>query len=91
MWMTPESISRIARSDYATLNYQKIRVILAHSNKNKHTLRFELLEGKNREIRNICEIFNLKVEKLKRISFGKYFLKTVPHANYKEIQINESY
>lgn len=76
---------------YATLNYQKPRVILAHSNKNKHTLRFELLEGKNREIRNICEIFNLKVEKLKRISFGKYFLKTVPHANYKEIQINESY
>ena len=48
-------------------------------------------EGKNREIRNICEIFNLKVEKLKRISFGKYFLKTVPHANFKEIKINESY
>jgi len=76
---------------YASLNYQKPKVILAHSNKNKHTLRFELLEGKNREIRNICEIFNLKVEKLKRISFGKYFLKTVPHANFKEIKINESY
>ena len=64
---------------------------MAHTNKNKHILRFELLEGKNREIRNICEIFNLKVEKLKRISFGKFFLKTVPHANYKVMQINESY
>ena len=76
---------------YATKIYKNPHVSLTYSNKNKHTLRFELKEGKNREIRNICEIFNLKVEKLKRISFGKFFLKTVPHANYKVMQINESY
>ena len=56
---------------------KKPHVSLAHSNKNKHTLRFELTEGKNREIRNICEIFNLKVEKLKRISFGQYKVKSI--------------
>ena len=72
---------------YSSIAYEKIKVVLAHSNKNKHTLRFELLEGKNREIRNICEIFNLKVEKLKRISFGKFILKTIPYSKYKEMKI----
>ena len=86
-----EKLKAMNQKIYSSFNYQKPKVIMAHTNKNKHTLRFELLEGKNREIRNICEIFNLKVEKLKRISFGKFFLKTVPHANYKVMQINESY
>ena len=86
-----EKLKAMNQKIYSSFNYQKPKVIIAHTNKNKHTLRFELLEGKNREIRNICEIFNLKVEKLKRISFGKFFLKTVPHANYKVMQINESY
>ncbi len=86
-----EKLKAMNQKIYSSFNYQKPKVIMAHTNKNKHILRFELLEGKNREIRNICEIFNLKVEKLKRISFGKFFLKTVPHANYKVMQINESY
>jgi len=76
---------------YATKIYKNPHVSLTHSNKNKHTLRFELTEGKNREIRNICEIFNLKVEKLKRISFGQYKVKSIPIAKYKEMIIHESY
>ena len=75
---------------YASIVYQKPKVSLIHSNKNKHTLRFELIEGKNREIRNICKIFNLKVEKLRRVSYGKFYLKTVPHGKFKEMIINES-
>ena len=76
---------------YAAKIYKNPHVSLTHSNKNKHTLRFELTEGKNREIRNICEIFNLKVEKLKRISFGQYKVKSIPLAKYKEMTIHESY
>jgi len=76
---------------YAAKIYKNPHVSLTHSNKNKHTLRFELKEGKNREIRNICEIFNLKVERLKRISFGQYKVKSIPLANYKEMTIHESY
>ena len=72
---------------YASIVYQKPKVSLIHSNKNKHTLRFELIEGKNREIRNICKIFNLKVEKLRRVSYGKFYLKTVPHGKFKEMII----
>ena len=76
---------------YAAKIYKNPHVSLTHSNKNKHTLRFELKEGKNREIRNICEIFNLKVERLKRISFGQYKVKSIPLAKYKEMTIHESY
>jgi len=75
---------------YAKKIYKNPHVSLIHTNKNKHTLRFELTEGKNREIRNICEIFNLKVERLKRISFGQYKVKSIPLSKYKEMIINES-
>lgn len=75
---------------YAAKIYKNPHVSLTFSNKNKHTLRFELTEGKNREIRNICEIFNLKVERLKRISFGQYKVKSIPLGKYKEMIINEN-
>ena len=75
---------------YSAKIYKNPHVSLTHTNKNKHTLRFELTEGKNREIRNICEIFNLKVERLKRISFGQYKVKSIPLSKYKEIIIHES-
>ena len=73
------------------MRYKPILANIDNTSNSYTWLTMTLTEGKNREIRNICEIFNLKVEKLKRISFGKYFLKTVPHANFKEIKINESY
>ena len=76
---------------YASKIYKNPHVSLTHTNRNKHTLRFELTEGKNREIRNICEIFNLKVERLKRISFGQYKVKSIPLSKYKEMTIHESY
>ncbi len=71
--------------------YKKPNVNLVHSNGNKHVLRFDLTEGKNREIRNICALFNLKVEKLKRISYGRFLLKSITYGNYKEMQVDESY
>ena len=75
---------------YAEKIYNNPHVSLTHTNKNKHTLRFELTEGKNREIRNICEIFNLKVVRLKRISFGQYKVKSIPLSAYKEMIVHES-
>lgn len=37
---------------------------------NKTWLEFKLAEGKNREIRKICEAFGLTVDKLKRVAIG---------------------
>ena len=71
--------------------YKKPNVKLVHSIANKHVLRFNLTEGKNREIRKICALFNLKVEKLKRISYGRFLLKSITYGEYREMQVNESY
>ncbi len=71
--------------------YKKPNVKLLHSNNSKHVLKFDLTEGKNREIREICTVFNLKVEKLKRISYGRFMLKSITYGKYKEMQIDESY
>ena len=59
--------------------------------KNKTWLEFRLQDGKNREIRNICTLFNLKVEKLKRISYGRFILKSIKYGNFREMQVDESY
>ena len=67
--------------------YKKPNIKLLSQNKNTNTLIFELHEGKNREIRKICEIFNLRVDSLKRINFGQYHLKGIPIGGYKEIII----
>ena len=76
---------------YGSITYQKPIVKIVHTNKSKHVLSFEMSEGKNREIRNICKIFNLRVEKLRRISFCKFILKSIPYGGYREMEINENY
>ena len=72
---------------YGELVYKKPNIKLLSQNINKSSLVFELQEGKNREIRKICEIFNLRVESLKRINFGKYHLKGIPIGGFKEVII----
>ena len=84
-------IKSMNKKIYGKEIYKKPNVNLLHSNGNKHVLRFDLTEGKNREIRNICTLFNLKVEKLKRISYGRFLLKSITYGNYKEMQVDESY
>jgi 23S rRNA pseudouridine2605 synthase len=46
---------------------------------------FTLHEGKNREIRNICEYFGLQVSRLKRISFHKYKLRDLKSGGYEKL------
>jgi pseudouridine synthase len=51
------------------LKAHRARIISA-SNK-QSVLELELLEGKNREIRRMCDILNLKVVRLQRVQIGK--------------------
>ena len=44
-------------------------------------------EGKNREIRNICNYFGLKVNDLIRTDFGPYNLENLNREEIKEISI----
>ena len=82
-----KKINSMNQKIYGELVYKKPNIKLLSQNKNTNTLIFELHEGKNREIRKICEIFNLRVDSLKRINFGQYHLKGIPIGGYKEIII----
>ena len=48
-------------------------------------LKISVVEGRNREVRNIMENFNLKVMKLVRISFGQFHLGSLPVGEVKPI------
>ena len=54
----------------------------------KDMIEVELTEGKNREIRNILDYFDLKVQKLKRISFGPFKLNGIDIGKFVETEIN---
>jgi 23S rRNA pseudouridine2605 synthase len=49
----------------------------------KTWLEFRLLEGKNREIRKICEAHGLTVDKLKRIAIGQLTIDGIAPGNFR--------
>ncbi|MDB9786639.1 rRNA pseudouridine synthase [Bacteriovoracaceae bacterium] len=51
--------------------------------RNKTWLEFELGEGKNREIRRLCEGVGLSVDKLRRISIGGLSVKDIAAGKYR--------
>ena len=59
---------------YQGINYKLEDIRILASNNKQHWLEFSLYEGKNREIRNICEYFGLTVSHLLRTEFGDYSL-----------------
>lgn len=56
----------------------------------KHTvLQFTLTEGKNRQIRRMCEIANIKVMQLKRVSIGNVKLGPLPVGSWRFLTSEE--
>ena len=66
--------------------YNEIKIKLSNSDE-KNMMEVKLAEGKNREIRKVLNYFNLKVQKLKRISFGPFELNDIGIGNLVEIEI----
>ena len=52
-------------------------------------LEFVLREGRNRQIRKMCEAVNLQVARLKRISVGSLKLGMLPQGKWRELTDNE--
>jgi 23S rRNA pseudouridine2605 synthase len=48
----------------------------------KTWLEFRLVEGKNREIRRICEAFDLVIDKLRRVAIGNLTLEGLRPGGY---------
>lgn len=71
------------------ITYHLEKVNLKRKVKGGGILNFSLYEGKNRQIRKICEFLNLEVKKLKRIAIGPLELKEMPVACFRELSKNE--
>lgn len=66
-----------------------VGVELVSRNEVSSVVRFTLSEGKNREIRRICETVGVTVTKLKRISLGPIRLGDLKTGEYRELTSSE--
>ncbi len=67
------------------VRYKKVNIIFDKKIKNYNWLIFKLKEGKNREIRNICNFFSWKIVKLIRIGYGPYKLGKLKEGQFKKL------
>ncbi|MCT4634773.1 MAG: rRNA pseudouridine synthase [Rickettsiales bacterium] len=56
------------------VTYRPVKIELEHKGPQNHWLRLTITEGKNREIRNILNHFDLRINKLIRIQYGPFEL-----------------
>ena len=83
----PENLDKLVEGQFLVdgILYNEIKIKLSNSEE-KNMMEVKLTEGKNREIRKVLNYFNLKVQKLKRISFGPFELKDIGIGNLVEIK-----
>ena len=67
--------------------YKKIKVEIKKNYEDLYWLNIKLKEGKNREIRNICNHFYWQINKLIRTQFGPYKLSNLNLGKIEEIEI----
>jgi pseudouridine synthase len=64
-------------------------VHVLRSNGRKTWLEVTLREGRNREVRRMCEVVGYRVEKLVRVRFGPLFLDDLPVGTYRPLSHTE--
>ena len=58
---------------------------------NEDQLSFTLIEGRNRQIRRMCELVGVKVVGLKRVRIGNVRLGDIPTGRWRFLQVNENF
>ena len=76
--------------EISEFKYAPMKIELVSKNKNNKWYKIKLIEGKNREIRNVLGYFGLKVKKLIRISYGDFFLNNLKVCEVLEVSIPNS-
>lgn len=62
---------------------------IIHKNGEKTILRLTIHEGRNRQIRRMCDVLNIKLMDLKRINFGPIALKDLKTGHYRKLTKSE--
>ena len=81
---TPEQLDRLNKS--MVIEGYRIRpckVTVEDDTTDNQLLRFVLHEGRNRQIRRMCEQVGLFVTRLKRISIGRIYLESLPSGKWR--------
>jgi len=84
-----KDLSRGTRQQDGLLKPLGVRVI--GQLKNKTWLEFKLAEGKNREVRRLCESVGLTVDKLRRVSIAGLSINNLPVGQFEIYTKNEIY
>ncbi len=69
------------------INYKRVNLKIEKKLKNYTWMIFKLKEGKNREIRNICQFCSWKVHRLIRVGYGPYKLGNLKIGEFKTISL----
>jgi 23S rRNA pseudouridine2605 synthase len=67
----------------------KVRFIAFDAEKNTTTLELIIHEGRNRQIRRMCEVIGHPVQKLKRVNFAFLTLEGVRRGRYRHLSADE--
>lgn len=88
-----EDILALLRSPLEIDGYKilPVKTILIRQSKDKKEslLEMHLFEGRNRQIRNMCAMANLKVQRLTRIAIGKLTLGDLPQGKWRHLSADE--
>lgn len=88
--ITQETINNLGSTIVVdNVTYRNVKIRLISQKPPQSWLEFRLTEGKNNEIRNICEHLGLQVRKLIRVQFAHFKLGDTPSADLVEIPISE--
>ena len=73
------------------VTYRPIKISLEHSGANNHWLKLTITEGKNREIRNILNYFDLRINRLIRTQYGPFALEDLAIGDVFELKDWQEY
>lgn len=80
-------LNELRRLDDEKISPVEVKIIKSYDT---HTvLEFKLQEGKNRQIRRMCQKADINVMQLKRISIGKVTLKNLPSGEWRHLTSEE--
>lgn len=66
-----------------------VDVVIAESDESGTVLKMTLVEGRNRQIRKMCEAVGLSVKRLSRVSIGNLKLNSLPVGKWRYLEQNE--
>ncbi len=85
--LTPEILDRLA-SGTLEVNKKRVQPCEVHQMK-ENVFRIILKEGKNRQIRRMCEACDLKVKELLRVRVNNIWLDELPEGKWRKLTPEE--